>query len=456
MRAIIIIFILMNISYLFAQTPEEAVNFLENDYGVGVRAQAMGNAFIGVADDYTATYWNPAGLTQLKTSELSGDLYHLKFNNEATFVGNTILDSRNFTKFNSLGLAYKFPTTRGSLALSFGYNRFKDYDDFLYFSGFSTQSNGLEFELEDLDGISRYYPFDSDVLQTEQISQNGNLSAWSIGSGIELSPKFALGITFNFYSGSSKYLFDFFQDDVDDNYNIYPANYSSYELHQLIDSKFSGWGVKVGSLFHINQNLRLGLTVDFPTTLEVFETYSANDILIFDDDFISELDLGSSEWEYLIKYPFKFSGGLALDLDELMVAASFEYRDWTQVKFDVPAGYSLDEDYNSLLNENDAFPLAFRSVLSYSLGGEYRVPGTPLKIRGGYRYVPSPLIDADESLDREYYSAGFGFNIDKSSSIDFSLIKGSWKRDTIDSYTPDGTQEAIETTRILAGFTFRL
>ena len=33
--------------------------------GIGSRAIAMGNAFTGVADDLSATYYNPAGLTQL-------------------------------------------------------------------------------------------------------------------------------------------------------------------------------------------------------------------------------------------------------------------------------------------------------------------------------------------------------------------------------------------------------
>ena len=97
---------------------------------------------------------------------------------------------------------------------------------------------------------------------------------------------------------------------------------------------------------------------------------------------------------------------------------------------------------------------AYRTI--HHVGGEYRVPGAPLRIRGGYRYVPSPLVDADQAFDRKYFSTGFGFNVDKSASIDFSLIKGYWKRDTVDSYTPSGTHEDIETTRILAGFTFRL
>jgi hypothetical protein len=35
------------------------------DQGAGARAQGMGNAFIAVADDASAGYWNPAGLTRM-------------------------------------------------------------------------------------------------------------------------------------------------------------------------------------------------------------------------------------------------------------------------------------------------------------------------------------------------------------------------------------------------------
>lgn len=38
--------------------------------GVGARALGMGGAFTGVADDATAIYWNPAGLSQLDRPEL--------------------------------------------------------------------------------------------------------------------------------------------------------------------------------------------------------------------------------------------------------------------------------------------------------------------------------------------------------------------------------------------------
>ncbi len=40
--------------------------------GVGARAIGMGGAFVAISDDANATYWNPAGLTQIKSPEISG------------------------------------------------------------------------------------------------------------------------------------------------------------------------------------------------------------------------------------------------------------------------------------------------------------------------------------------------------------------------------------------------
>ena len=38
--------------------------------GVGGRASAMGDAFVAVANDVSALYWNPAGLTQFQDNQI--------------------------------------------------------------------------------------------------------------------------------------------------------------------------------------------------------------------------------------------------------------------------------------------------------------------------------------------------------------------------------------------------
>ncbi len=41
-------------------------------FGASARSLALGNAVVGVADDAASAYWNPAGLAQLRTLELTG------------------------------------------------------------------------------------------------------------------------------------------------------------------------------------------------------------------------------------------------------------------------------------------------------------------------------------------------------------------------------------------------
>ncbi len=78
-----------------------AANFLK--IGIGARATAMGGAFTGLADDATALYWNPAGLTQIEGRKFS-----------ATY-------SSWFAGINRGYITYVLPTLGGVTAVGFNY-----------------------------------------------------------------------------------------------------------------------------------------------------------------------------------------------------------------------------------------------------------------------------------------------------------------------------------------------
>ena len=59
-------------------------------YGASARSLALGNAVGGIADDVATAYWNPAGLAQLRTMEI-------------TAMGATMYDDTRYTFF-SLGM----------------------------------------------------------------------------------------------------------------------------------------------------------------------------------------------------------------------------------------------------------------------------------------------------------------------------------------------------------------
>lgn len=87
----------------FARAGNYAGDFMS--IGVGARALAMGGAFCAVADDASAIYWNPAGMTAIKRAEVSS----------IKLIDQSGIDS-NYTY---VSLAYNSGENTGTFGLSF-------------------------------------------------------------------------------------------------------------------------------------------------------------------------------------------------------------------------------------------------------------------------------------------------------------------------------------------------
>ena len=122
---------------------------------ISARTAAMGNAFVGLADDVTALYWNPAGLAQLRYSEFAVGLTNFTVTTDATLLGNTGSDKQSVLKFNDIGLAIPFPVVRGALVFGAAYNRLSDYTGGMNTSAYnhlsSIQRSLYNAENEDVD-----------------------------------------------------------------------------------------------------------------------------------------------------------------------------------------------------------------------------------------------------------------------------------------------------------------
>lgn len=70
--------------------------------GVGARAEGMAQAYVGVADDASALYWNPAGLNLLERNQMS--FHHLEWPAEITYDYFGYV--HNLSPTLKLGLAY--------------------------------------------------------------------------------------------------------------------------------------------------------------------------------------------------------------------------------------------------------------------------------------------------------------------------------------------------------------
>jgi long-subunit fatty acid transport protein len=451
---LVIVIILLFLSFAPSQSASDAIRIRQDEIGFGARDIAMGGNGVVSSVDYSAIYWNPAGLASLRKTQVSAEFSHLRFDNSAMFAGNLYEMQSSYTRFRNFGIAVPLPTARGSLVFGLGYNFVKDFDDYLYFEGFNTLSNGTEFELEDDNGNYDWYSFDKNVQQTEEVTAEGGLHQWSFAGALSLSPSLDVGATINFWSGREEYQLNFYQEDSENLYTVYPGDFHSYSLSQGLITNYQAFSLKLGSMFQLNRSARLGLSVELPTTFRITEDYTSSDELVFDDGYTDALEYEPSSWEYQVKTPFRFDGGIGLDLETIQLTAGLTYQDWRQTRFEKPTDLAYDADYQDLLDENQTFQRDYRETFNYHLGGEIGFPNTNLFLRGGYAYYPSPLKDADPERDKQVYSGGIGLRIAYGTYLDLTYRYSSWIRESEDVYTPGGTREDITENRIFLGFRY--
>lgn len=445
--------ILFTFGIVSGQSAYDAIHITENEEGFGTRALAMGGAYTALANDYAGIYWNPAGLGSIDKTVIHAELSHLQFSNDALYMGNLTSNNQGFTKLKSLGFVMPLPTSQGSFVIAGGFNRVLDYDDHLYFEGFGDVSNDIGFEIEDDNGDIYFYPFDQGVYRQEEVRSEGSLRQWSLGGALALSPNFTIGLTTSLIYGKEEYNFEFSQFDDDDLYYEYPGDFDEYTVNQYLLSDYYALNLKLGGMVDLNNMLRVGGVITFPSTYYVEETHSFSDNLYFDDGTDDPTE-DSGNWDYRVKTPFIFDAGIAFTNKLITLSASARYRDWSQTRFEVSEYELDDQDYRSIISENNYLARDYDQVLEYRLGGEVTLPGLNTKLRAGYTLIPSSLRDSN--ADRITYSAGISFKIDNNVSLDFSYLKRDWTRDSWDIYTPAGVNENIETHKILVGLTYNL
>ncbi|MBN2366336.1 MAG: hypothetical protein EH225_10335, partial [Calditrichaeota bacterium] len=345
------ILLILFMQVALSQSAGDAIRIRQNEIGFGARNLAMGGNGVASAMDYSAIYWNPAGLASLKNTQITGEISYLNFSNSATFNSSFSEMDNSFTRFRNIGIALPFPTSRGSLVIAFGYNHVKDFDDYLYFSGFNQISNGLEFKLTDEFGVDQWYPFDRNVTQTEEVISSGGLHQWSAGGAIAVSPTLDLGATVNLWSGSEEYNRDFFQEDAEDYYSVYPADFTSYSVSDHLNTDFKATNLKLGGMLKLNRITRLGLTMEFPTTFTVTENYASSDELVFDDGYVDAIEYEPGTWDYKVRTPYRFDTGIGFFLENVNLTAGATFQDWKQTRFEKP-DRADDADYRYLFDEN--------------------------------------------------------------------------------------------------------
>ena len=388
-----------------AQVQETAIG---NTFGVGARTMGMGGASLGLADDFTALYWNPAGMAQIQKFEFFSSLSHNYAAIDTYFTGDEkTAATHSQMRLNSLGIVYPFQTRRGGWAIGFGYNRPQNFDEKIAIQGIDP-SSGTDF---------------SGLAVDETTLNRGGIGIWSFGTSVYISKNVLLGGALDFWQGSSLYELD---SEAKDILNV-DSDLSHFRYDDAIDREYSGVGARVGLLAHLTDNVSVGLNFVAPVDLSVDEHWYQYTKAVYDDGEETS-DSVSGVQAFDIERPLEIGAGVAVKAlnRRLILAADVQFTDWTQTRYapapadDVPA---------------DNFEEYYASSLQLRVGAEYRIPVIETYIRLGYFRdadpFQDPLKDPDIVDARDYITAGIGKIFEESLKLDVGyMLKGRAERTT--------------------------
>jgi long-subunit fatty acid transport protein len=454
----------------FAQFPEDALRFATPGIGVGARALGMGNAYTGVANDFSAVYWNPAGLAQMEYGEFSFGLSQFNHKNTSTFFDTRQSYTNNATNLNSLGLALPVEVRRGALVFGFGYQRAANFTTGLSFEGFNPLSSiiqsyapdgaqypsdltlpeYLKLAYADTNTGRFVSPIKDSVTQNGQVLEGGGLNYWSFAGAMDVAKNVSLGLTLTYATGSYKYDRTYGEKDTRNIYQTFPFDFDELTIHEFVESDLYGFAANLGLMYRVPDRFRFGISVKPPINYQVNENFSTTARSYFDNGDIAPVDGPYETYasgEYNVITPWVFSAGASVVVADFLFSGDVEFTDWTQLEFsDAPS---------SLIALNNEIKTLFRPTANLRGGVECNISAIGVRLRGGFIYNPSPFEGDPSSYDQKRATGGIGILLGESTMLDFGYARGWWKSFRVNYDGPSRVDEDITTNTFLMSFTYR-
>jgi len=341
-----------------------------NPVGSGARATGMGGAFIAVTDDATAASWNPGGLIQLETPEVSIVGAYNHRTEDTTYEDFPEASGpQDYSTFdlNYFSVAYPFSLWNRNMIVSLNYQHLYDFGkEISYQASDETSSASLDY------------------------SRKGGLRSISPAYAIQVTPKVSLGATLNIW-----------QDPLYDNEwqstwtesgkgTVDGGRDYSYQTTIEDTYQFSGVNINLGFLWHINHIITLGGVFKSPFTADLQRDYHQTNTTSSEqgDPLVDE---SSDSMDETLDMPMSYGIGIATRWSDAFTLSFDLYRTkWGDYVLHTEDGEEISPITNAPIDESN-----IDATTQVRLGGEYlfMADRAIIPLRAGVFYDPEPAPD---------------------------------------------------------------
>ncbi|MGA2298097.1 MAG: outer membrane protein transport protein [FCB group bacterium] len=314
---------------------------------IGPKALGMGGAFIGIADDYTAVYWNPAGVVNLKKPQV------------ALFVTDDIPASTYYYNINPLTIDAKSKTNHYLSPSVSGYLPLLNGDLTIGLGAFVPAGLGSEWDGNQLKALKGGNVF----------NWKSKIMAYSFSPAVayKIDKMLSVGAAFNLYYATM----DLSQ----------PTPVGNYQYTETGNG--TGTSVSLGLLYNPMDMLSIGLSFKSKNTVKLKGTATNTQL--------QAVNKPESPYSRDLAWPMWFGGGIALrPTDNLTIAADIQWSNWKKTEDTLVTTYDNWVPYMTLAQRT--MYLHWKDCIQYRLGIQYMTSKT-MSLRLGYYYDPAPAPD---------------------------------------------------------------
>ncbi|MBN1603923.1 MAG: hypothetical protein JW915_20095 [Chitinispirillaceae bacterium] len=328
------------ITSVFAETPLVTVD------GIGARALGMGNNYTARATDYSAVFWNPAGLAFNPSREIHVGL-GVTSSMSTTELGTFSTDfPKSSIHFSSAGLVRSIPTKQGGLTFAFGYSTPYSFNDLQRFKGHDTYL-GIHTLVND---SAILYPGDALFYQDFKQNIHGKLGLFTGAAGWQVAERLSFGLSASFIYGNStatKSILSYTKNGhlLDDGSDV------------RSQTRYTGFDIRLGGMYKITDNFSSGVRIEIPQTIRYYNKIS--------DAF------GTDKYNGTLKSSLSGAFGLAYTFPFSTISADAQFR-----------------SPNPEIDDGDLS----HWKAGAGAGIEIPIPKTNALIRGGYSWKQSDLF----------------------------------------------------------------
>jgi long-chain fatty acid transport protein len=341
-----------------AASPEkgrvDVSNLFSASVGSGARALAMGGAFIAIADDATASSWNPAGLCVLEKPEASvvfqpGSRFSTNFatsnftdNNSDPISG--FQQSEVDNAFTSTQSGTSFDFASATLPLRIGSVKLVPQFNFQRVANLALEPKIDSFAYSGTLTLAGFTPITYTGSGSQTGSFSGGLDVYAFSLGVSFNPKIYLGASVNLWRKGSNGTRTVVSNETD------TGDLGSIKLQQnrnfTSNETFQGTNFNVGVLFKPVEQLHIGAVYKsrFDMTYALNQTQN-----------LTITGLGgpiqsttTTQEAGTIRWPQTVGVGLAvLPTDALTFAADFTTSNWSKTTYNFTRTTNITDNQGS-------------------------------------------------------------------------------------------------------------